>query len=128
MIVAACQHENRRTNGKTKSGATRYRCKDCGKSWTESTATLDGMRIGLDKAAKVIQMLCEGVSVRATARITGIDLKTILSLLVIVGERCEEYMAENIKGGGVGFVCARCGPAIRGERVAIVPTAAGILR
>jgi transposase-like protein/IS1 family transposase len=98
VIVASCQHENRRTNGKTKSGAIRYRCRDCGKSWTESTATLGGMRIGLDQAAKVIEMLCEGVSVRATARMTGISLPTILDLLLAVGERCEAYMQENIKG------------------------------
>ena len=102
MIVAVCQHENRRTNGKTKAGATRYRCKDCGKSWTDSTATLGGMRTGLDKAAQVIEMLCEGVSVRATARMTQTDLKTILDLLVFVGERCEAYMTENISGVFVG--------------------------
>ncbi len=68
MISAVCQHENRRTNGKTKAGATRYRCKSCGASWTESTGKLNGMRIGLDQAAKIIEMLCEGVNVRATAR------------------------------------------------------------
>jgi transposase-like protein/IS1 family transposase len=104
VILATCTHENRRTNGKTKAGTIRYRCKDCGKGWTESTATLGGMRIGIDQAAKVIEMLCEGVSVRATARMTGTDLKTILDLLLFVGERCETYMAENIKGVFVGDV------------------------
>jgi IS1 family transposase/transposase-like protein len=98
MIVAVCQHENLRSNGKTKAGATRYRCRDCGKSWTESTAMLGGMRIGIDQAARIIEMLCEGVSVRATARITKTEKKTILKLLVYVGERAAAYMAENIKG------------------------------
>src|SRR5262245_13193390 len=70
VIVATCEHKNRRTNGKTKAGAIRYRCKDCGKSWTESTSTLGGMRMGLDRAAQVIELLCEGMSVRGTSRIT----------------------------------------------------------
>jgi transposase-like protein/IS1 family transposase len=102
MIVAVCQHENRRTNGKTPAGATRYRCKDCGKSWTEETATLGGMRIGIDQAAQIIEMLCEGVSVRATARMTGSHMQTILDLMVFVGERCQIYMSENIRGVHVG--------------------------
>jgi transposase-like protein/IS1 family transposase len=98
VIVASCQHENRRTNGKTKSGAIRYRCKDCGKSWTESTSSLGGLRIGLDRAAQVIELLCEGTSIRATSRITGVSKGTILELLLYVGQQCEAYMAENIKG------------------------------
>jgi transposase-like protein/IS1 family transposase len=102
VITVVCQHENRRTNGKTPSGATRFRCKDCGKGWTEETAILGGMRIGLDKASQIVTMLCEGVSVRATARMTGTDQKTILELLTMIGERCEEYMQENIRGVFVG--------------------------
>lgn len=97
MIVAVCNHENRRTNGQTKAGKTRYRCKDCGRSWTESTEVLGGMRIGLEKAAMIVHMLCEGLSVRGTARLTGVDIKTILGLLTYLGERCQAYMAENIR-------------------------------
>lgn len=102
VIVAVCLHENRRTNGKTKSGAIRWRCKDCGKGWTEATATLGGMRIGMDRAAKIIELLCEGMSVRATARFMNTDPHTILDLMVYIGERCESYVAENIKGVYVG--------------------------
>jgi IS1 family transposase/transposase-like protein len=98
VIVANCQHEKVQKNGRTPKGAIRYRCTQCGKSWTEETTALGGMRIGLDQAAKVVQMLCEGVSVSATVRLTGTSMNTILSLLNYVGERCESYMAENIKG------------------------------
>jgi transposase-like protein len=102
MIAAVCQHENRRTNGKTKAGATRFRCKTCGVSWTESTNTLDGMRIGMDRAAAIITQLCEGSSVRSTARIMGCNTRTVLDLLTMVGECCEKYMLENIKDVFVG--------------------------
>ena len=56
------------------------------------------MRIGLDRAAQIIELLCEGMSVRAAARITDTSKTTILDLLTLVGERCEAYMAENIRG------------------------------
>jgi IS1 family transposase len=83
--------------GKTKAGTVRFRCKDCGKMLTESTEVLGGMRIGLDRAAKIIELLCEGMSVMATSRVTNTDPHTILDLLVYVGERCDAYMQENIK-------------------------------
>jgi IS1 family transposase/transposase-like protein len=98
VIAIVCQHENRKKFGKTSSGAPRMRCKDCGKTWTESTATLDGMKIGVDRAAQIIEMLCEGMSLRAVSRLTDTHLQTITDLLVMVGERCETFMAEQIKG------------------------------
>src|SRR5688572_5006110 len=55
------------------------------------------MRIGLDQAAKVIELLCEGMSVRGTSRITGVAKGTILELLLYVGPKCDEYMQANIK-------------------------------
>lgn len=96
MIAIVCQHENRRTNGTTISGAQRFRCKDCGKSWTEETAALGGLRLGMDQACRIIELLCEGMSVRAVERITGTCKASILDLLVYVGEKCETYMQENI--------------------------------
>src|SRR4051812_40198611 len=85
VIAVVCQHENRRTNGKTKAGAQRYRCKTCGASWTESTEVLGGMRIGMDRAAQIIEMLCEGLSLRSVARLGPYDthifkLSTIASI------------------------------------------------
>jgi IS1 family transposase/transposase-like protein len=98
VITIVCQHERRKKNGTTKSGAVRYRCCDCGKSWTESTEKLAGMRIPMERAEKIIAMLCEGVSVRATCRLTNTDKATVLDLMNFVGERCETYMQETIKG------------------------------
>jgi IS1 family transposase/transposase-like protein len=98
VIDIVCQHENRRTNGTTKAGATRFRCKDCGKTWTESTELLGGMRIGIDKAAQIVEMLCEGMAIRAIERISGTTKNTILDLLKYVGERCEAWMSEQIRG------------------------------
>jgi transposase-like protein/IS1 family transposase len=98
VIVATCQHQDRKKFGKTKSGAPRFRCKLCGKTWTQSTELFAGMRIGLDRAAQIVELLCEGMSVRAAARITDTSKTTILELLKLVGERCEAFMAEHIRG------------------------------
>lgn len=97
MIQAVCQHENRKKHGTTKSGSVRFRCKDCGVTFTASTELFDGMRIGLDRACQIINLLCEGMSVRAVSRITDTSKTTILELLVQVGEKCERFMQENIR-------------------------------
>jgi transposase-like protein len=96
VIAIVCQHENRRTNGTTKTGAQRFRCKECGKSWTEATATLGGLRMGMDRACQIIELLCEGMSVRAVERVTGTCKASILELLTFVGEHCEKYSQEVI--------------------------------
>lgn len=98
MIQSNCQHEKKHIHGKTKSGVIRYKCALCGKTFTQSTNLLDGMRIGLDRAAEIINLLCEGMSVRAVSRITDTHIQTITDLMVLVGERCERYMIENIRG------------------------------
>jgi IS1 family transposase/transposase-like protein len=97
MIVATCEHKNKGKWGKTKAGTPRLRCKDCGKMFTESTEKLGGMRIGMDQAARICELLCEGMSVAATARITQCDPHTILELLVYVGNQCKRFMEEKIK-------------------------------
>jgi transposase-like protein len=97
-MIAPCSHRNSKRFGKTKSGEQRFRCLDCGKTYTDSTRRLAGMRIGSEKAAQIISMLCEGVSVRATSRLTDTDLHTILDLLVLVGTRCKQFLDRELVG------------------------------
>src|SRR5258708_4267618 len=97
-MIAPCSHRNSKKFGKTKAGEQRFRCLDCGKTFTESTHRLAGMRIGTDKAAKIIAMLCEGMSVRAASRLTNTDLHTILDLLILVGGRCKQFLDRELVG------------------------------
>jgi IS1 family transposase len=62
------------------------------------------MRLPFEKALSVLQHLVEGCSVRTTERITGVEKRTILSLLAVVGDRCEKLMLERIKGLSVSDV------------------------
>lgn len=96
MIAPVCQHERRKRFGKTSSGEQRYRCCDCGKTFTESTERYEGMRLGSELAANIIRHLCEGTSVRGTGRLLGTTKKTILDLLLLVGPRCKRFLAEKI--------------------------------
>lgn len=92
MIAAVCTHPNRKKHGKTATGCQRFRCKDCGETFTDKTATLDGMRIDLSRAEMIIRCMMEGTGVRAVARLTNTDMHTIMDLLVLIGGRCKRFI------------------------------------
>jgi len=89
MVCHNCQLQAKRF-GKDRKGVQRYRCNGCQKTFLElQERPLGTMRLSMEKALQVLQLLVEGVSVRSTERITGVEKKTILALLERVGERCE---------------------------------------
>jgi transposase-like protein len=95
MVCHNCQLEAKRF-GKDRKGIQRYRCNGCRKTFSElQDRPLGTMRLSMEKALQVLQLLVEGVSVRSCERITGVEKKTILSLLERVGERCE-MLLENL--------------------------------
>ena len=48
-------------------------------------------KLNLERKAQVIRTLCEGNSIRSTARITGTAINTVVKLLREVGAACLEY-------------------------------------
>jgi transposase-like protein/IS1 family transposase len=96
MTCHNCQTACKRF-GKHRNGLQRFRCNQCRKTFTEEhTRPLDEMRIPLDKALTVLQLLLEGMSIRSTERVTGIHRNTIFRLLVMAGERCQKLMDERL--------------------------------
>ena len=96
-----CPTCNTPTNrfGKDRNGLQRFRCPTCKKTFLEPhERPLGEMRLPLEKAVSVIQLLAEGCSIRSTERITGVEKRTILSLLALVGQRCEQLMKDRIHG------------------------------
>lgn len=82
--------------GKDRKGVQRFRCNGCRKTFSEiQDRPLGTMRLPIEKALQVLQLLVEGVSIRSAERITGVEKKTIISLLERVGERCE-MLLENL--------------------------------
>src|SRR5579862_7603914 len=76
----------------------RYQCTQCRKVFADARDnTLDGMYLPVEKAEQALAMLLEGNSVASTVRLTGLNQRTILKLLVLAGEKAERVMAEKIR-------------------------------
>jgi transposase-like protein len=83
--------------GKHRNGLRRFRCPQCKRTYTEAhRRTLGSMYISQERAALALRLLVEGNSLRSTQRISGLDLNTIMSLLVKAGDRCQTLMVEKI--------------------------------
>ena len=74
----------------------RYACDRCGKSFSEAQP-LDGLRVDFNKACQVINLLCESMGIRAVARITGLDTKTILNILETAGQKAAAFLDLNVR-------------------------------
>ena len=65
--------------GKHRNGLRRFRCGQCGKTYTEAhKEPLCGMTLEMPKAVMVLKLLVEGSSVRSIERITGVHRDTIV--------------------------------------------------
>src|ERR1700674_2816642 len=97
MQCPSCQLEGRKF-GKNRYGNQRYQCLTCRKTFSDlPTKPLDEMRLPLDKALNVLGLLTEGMSIRAASRRTGVAKGTVLALLVCVGDKCEDFLADRLK-------------------------------
>jgi IS1 family transposase len=54
-------------------------------------------KISDERKAEIIQVLCEGNSIRSTARITDTAINTVISLLRDVGKACLEYQDKTMR-------------------------------
>jgi len=64
----------------------------------ERERLLGNMYLTEDKMLLCLTLLLEGNSIRSIERITGVTKQTILNMLVLAGEKCEEVMHRRIKG------------------------------
>lgn len=97
MTCHSCRIECNRF-GKHRNGLQRFRCNQCRKTFTaDHERPLDDVRLLLDKATNILQLLVEGMSVRSVERVKGVHRDTILRLLVLAGERCQRLMERKIE-------------------------------
>jgi transposase-like protein len=110
VIVAACEHSWKK-NGFDKNGNPRKRCKLCGTSYVDRKFTALGeLRVELDDAAWAIELLCEGMSIRAVCRLTGLHIDAVLRIVIRAGRG--ELSEQMIRGLTVAEVAATsCGPS-----------------
>ena len=76
----------------------RWHCPTCAKTHIERhRRPLERMRVSVERAVGCIHLLVEGVSIRAIERLTGLEKRTILSLLLLVGRKCERLHDRRIR-------------------------------
>ena len=90
MIAPKCPHTDSKKFGHDRHGNQRYRCLVCGCTWMEKkpAGPLAPMRIPVETAKTILQLLLEGSSIRSAERITGTHRDTICRLIVRFGDAC----------------------------------------
>jgi transposase-like protein/IS1 family transposase len=81
----------------------RYRCTRCNKTFSEDQP-LDGLRVDFQNACQVVHLLCEGMGIRAISRFTGLDTKTVMSILELAGQKAASLLDANIRDMRAGLV------------------------
>jgi len=84
--------------GRARNGAQRFKCQQCRRRFTEVRETLFGSdsRLSEETSLRILQCLLEGNSASSTARLCDVEVKTVLHILELAGERCERLMAAKI--------------------------------
>jgi len=54
-------------------------------------------KLPLETRAMILNLLCEGSSMRSIARLTGVSFNTVAKLLIDAGEACAAYHDENVR-------------------------------
>ena len=74
----------------------RFECLKCGTTFSEKQP-LDNLRVEFQDAVKVVNMLCEGVGIRAISRLTGLHQQTVLNVLARAGSKFGRFFETNVK-------------------------------
>ena len=81
--MIACSHQSAKKHGRDKFGRQRFRCLACGATFT-GPKPLGDSRLPESRAVMCLKMLLEGMSIRATSRLTQTDKNAIIDLVVTV--------------------------------------------
>lgn len=97
-MVSKCCFAPSFKSGKHRNGLQRYRCKNCRRRFAEDRhKPLGDMRIPMEKALLALNLYVEGNSIRSIERVVGLEKKTLLSLLRLVGRKCETLHAKRVR-------------------------------
>jgi transposase-like protein/IS1 family transposase len=99
MTCPKCNHEKiKRCGVYGKKRIQRFRCKSCAATFSEGRQKPLGNRyVDLAEAVQVLSFLLEGMSIRAASRITGLHKQTIMSLLVLAGEKSQVVLDTRVQ-------------------------------
>lgn len=101
MTCIKCNHlQTKKCGFSGKRKLQRYHCQNCDSTFVDPTAekTLGNHYVDPETTARVLEMMLEGMSVRAISQLTGLHLETILSLMLTAGEKCQRLLDTRIRG------------------------------
>lgn len=88
--------------GKDKTKDLLY-CKTCGKRFASTRGTaFFGLHISDEKIEQIIHHAAEGVGVRATARLLGLNKDTVNRVILRAGEHCELVLSNLLRSLKLG--------------------------
>src|SRR5688572_19259658 len=65
----------------------------------QESSHIRGMnKLPLKTRVQILSLLCEGTSMRAVSRLTGVSINTVTKLLADAGEFCIHYHDKNVRG------------------------------
>lgn len=98
MPCPHCASERIQRFGRDRKQQQRFRCQDCRKTFIPPhPKPLGSMRVDQDKAVFALRLLLEGMSIRATERMTGLHRDTLCALVLHVGQRCCRFLDRTIR-------------------------------
>src|SRR5437773_5275484 len=92
--------------GKRPDGMQRYRCNQCGKTFSDRKQYTFHKQLDEETAMMALHLIVEGNSIRSASRLTGLHRDTIMKLIVIAGERCEALLSTVVRNVPVNDVQA----------------------
>jgi IS1 family transposase len=104
MTCRICKHEAQRFGYYGKRRIQRYRCTSCRATFADSVPTLGTHYIAPETAAKALELMLEGMSIRAISRITGMHKNTILSLMDTAEQGAARVLDSHLRNIAPHFV------------------------
>ena len=102
MTCHNCEIEIVKAGKFGKKAIQRFQCKQCGKRYSEpQDRPLGYARLPIEKVNMILHCLVEGNSVRGTARLCNVEMRTVLNLLKAAGDHCERLLEERLKDAPV---------------------------
>jgi IS1 family transposase/transposase-like protein len=74
----------------------RYECRKCGTSFSEKLP-LDNLRVDFKQACQVLNLLAEGMGIRAISRLTGLHQQTVLNVLARAGSKAGRFLDVTVR-------------------------------
>ena len=86
--------------GKRRDGEQRWRCSQCGKTFSahKDYGVVGHKQLDESSALLALKLIVEGSSIRSTERVTGLHRDTIMRLVLDAGTRCEALLTRRVIG------------------------------